>query len=157
MVTDQGLVSAGPDVEGDPVYAAYDSQGGLKGVAFIGVGNGYAGPIKVLFSFDPGCRCVNGSRVLQSNETPGFGDKLDTDPEFRKNFHALDVTVDPEGTGLANAIITVKHGTKTKPWEIDGISGATLSSKGMAQAANAGSQRAVPAIVRALPTLSRQN
>ncbi len=101
-------------------------------------------------AYDPGCQCIVGSKVLKSNETPGFGDKLDFDPEFLKNFHALEARLNAEGSALANAIVTVKHGAKTEPWQIDAITGATISSTAMGRAANAAAQRAVPAIQRAI-------
>jgi len=158
VLTEQGgLAPVGEGVEGEHVYGGYDAAGNLVGVAFTGVAVGYAGPIRVMFAYDPECRCLNGSKVLSSNETPGFGDKLDFDPEFLKNFEALDARLDAEGRALANPIVTVKHGTKSKPWEIDGISGATISSKAMGRAANAAAQRAVPAIERDLAWLKQQN
>jgi electron transport complex protein RnfG len=147
VITDQGgLAPAGSGTSGERLYAAYDAQGQLKGVAITGVGPGYAGPVTVMFAYDPARAAIVGSKVLQSNETPGFGDKLDADPLFLKNFEALDARLDGEGRALANAIVTVKHGTKSEPWQIDAISGATISSKAMGRAANAAAQRAVPAI-----------
>ena len=158
LVTAEGrLVPAEPGVSGDPVYAAYDDEARLKGLAFIGVGAGYAGPVQVMFAYDPECRCIVGSKVLKSNETPGFGDKLDSDPEFLRNFEALDAGLNTEGTALANPIVTVKHGTKTEPWQIDAITGATISSRAMGRAANQAAERAVPAIQRDLATLSQSN
>lgn len=154
VVTDRGLLPAGGGVSGDPVYAGYDGSGALKGVAITGVGGGYGGPVTVLFHYDPDCQCIAGSKVLQMTETPGFGDKLETDPEFLKNMQALDTRLNADGTALANPIVTVKHGTKTQPWQIDAITGATISSKAMGKAANAAAQRAVPAISRDLPKLA---
>lgn len=155
VVTNQGLEVAGEGVQGEPLYAAYDVSGALKAVAFIGVGNGYGGPLKVLLSYDPEVQRIVGSKVLQSNETPGFGDKLDTDPEFLKNMQALDARLNADGSALANPIVTVKHGTKTQPWQIDALSGATISSKAMGQAVNSSAQRVVPAIHRDLVKLTK--
>jgi electron transport complex protein RnfG len=156
-VTGIGLRPAGEGVAGEPIYAGYDASGALKGVAITGVGSGYGGPVKVLFNYEPACQCIVGSKVLQSTETPGFGDKLETDPEFLENLKALDARLNPEGTALTNAILTVKHGSKTQPWQIDAITGATISSKAMGQAANSAAQRAVPAIQRDLTSLTRQD
>ncbi|MBK1718292.1 FMN-binding protein [Thiocystis violacea] len=158
IVTEQGaLAPAGEGIAGDPIYAAYDAEGRLKGVAISGTGSGYAGPVTVMFAYDPGCHCIVRSKVLKSNETPGFGDKLDTDPEFLKNLEALDARLDVTGTALANPIVTVKHGTKTEPWQIDAITGATISSRAMGKAADQAAQRAVPAIQRELTSLSQPN
>lgn len=158
VVTPEGrLEPAESGATGDPAYAAYAADGQLKAVAIVGAGGGYAGPVQVMFAYDPGCQCIIGSKVLKSNETPGFGDKLDTDPAFRENFKALDARVDPAGTALANTIVTVKHGTKTEPWQIDAITGATISSRAMGKAANQAAQRAAPAIQRDLAKLTQPN
>lgn len=158
LITAQGGLAPAPEgTSGDLVYGAYDAAGRLLGVAITGVGPGYAGPVKVMFAYDPACQCITGSKVLSSNETPGFGDKLDFDPAFLKNFEALDARLNGAGSALGNPIETVKHGTKTHAWEIDGISGATISSKAMGRAANSAATRAAPAIQRDLVWLSQQN
>jgi electron transport complex protein RnfG len=54
---------------------------------------------------------------------------------------------------LANPIVLVANGTKTDPWQIDGISGATISGKAMARAANDAAERFVPSIRRDLAKL----
>lgn len=140
---------------GGLVYAGYDAQGRLQGLAFTGVGSGYAGPVEVLFAYDPERQLIVRSKVLKSTETPGFGDKLDTDPAFLKNLEALDARLDATGQALANPIVTVKNGTKTQPWQIDAITGATLSSRAMGKAANQAAQRAAPAIQRSLALLAQ--
>lgn len=140
---------------GDPIYAAYDAQGQLQGVAITGSGYGYAGPVEVMFAYDPTRQALVGSKVQKSNETPGFGDKLDTDPAFLKNFVALDARLNAEGVALANPIVTVKHGTKSEPWQIDAITGATISSRAMGKAANQAAQRAAPGIQRGLAILAQ--
>ncbi|NEV60989.1 FMN-binding protein [Thiorhodococcus minor] len=157
ITADGELAPAEEGAEGALVYGAYDADGGLIGIAITGSALGYAGPVNVMFAYDPECDCITGSKVLNSNETPGFGDKLDFDPDFLENFQALDARLNATGDALANAIVTVKHGTKTRPWEIDGISGATISSKAMGHAANNAAQRAVPVIERDLAALTRQN
>ncbi len=156
-ISPEGLVPAGQaaGAGGQTIYAAYDAAGQLKGLAITGVGTGYAGPLQVMFAYDAALQAIVGSKVLKSNETPGFGDKLDTDPTFLKNFEALDARLNAEGTALANPIVTVKNGTKTDPWQIDAITGATISSRAMGKAANQAAQRAAPAIQRGLAILSQ--
>lgn len=154
VATSQGLEAAESGAQGQPVYAAYDAAGVLKGVAITGMGSGYGGPVTVLFNYDPATELIVGSKVLQSTETPGFGDKLDKDPGFLKNVEALDVRLDAQGGALVNPIVAVKHGTRKNPWEIDAISGATISSKAFAKAANRAVEGAVPAIRRDLAELS---
>ena len=152
-LTEQGLLPAGQGAQGETVFAAYDGTGRLLGVAFPGAAQGYADVIRFLFGYDPGCRCIVGMQVLKSTETPGLGDKIATDPAFLENFRALDARLDPSGAQLANAIATVKHGTKTEPWQIDAISGATISSVATGRALNKAAQRLVPAVHRSLDVL----
>ena len=137
-LTEQGLLPAGQGAQGETVFAAYDGTGRLLGVAFPGAAQGYADVIRFLFGYDPGCRCIVGMQVLKSTETPGLGDKIATDPAFLENFRAL---------------ATVKHGTKTEPWQIDAISGATISSVATGRALNKAAQRLVPAVHRSLDVL----
>lgn len=153
QLTEKGLEDAPPGAGGDRLYAAYDAQGGLLGVAIVGSALGYAGPVQAMFAYRPSCRCITAAKVLRSNETPGFGDKLDTDPEFRENFRALDARLNAEGTALIHPIVAVRHGTKTEPWQIDAIAGATISSRAMARAADTAASRALPWIERQLAWL----
>lgn len=156
LVGPDGLIAAevAGDTDGETIYAAYDAAGNLKGVAFPGAAQGYQDVIKFLFGYDPACRCVIGSKVLKSTETPGLGDKIDFDPAFMKNFEALDARLNTGGDALANPIVTVKHGAKANPWEIDAISGATISSAALGRALNAAAQRTVPSIERDLTKLT---
>ncbi|HSO84124.1 FMN-binding protein [Thiocapsa sp.] len=153
VLTDQGLAAAGAGAVGVAVFAGFGADGHLRGLAFPGAARGYQDVIQFLFGYDPACECIIGSKVLRSTETPGLGDKIDTDPVFLDNFVALDASLNPEGTGLANAIVLVAHGTKSAPWQIDGISGATISGKAMARALNDAAQRVVPIVRRELAKL----
>lgn len=153
VLADGRLTSAGQGAQGERVYAAYDAAGGLKGVAFPAAAQGYSDVIRFLFGYDPGCQCIVGSRVLKSTETPGLGDKIEKDPAFLANFQALEAKLNADGSGLANPIETVKHGTKTGPWQIDAISGATISSKATGRALNQAAQLVVPAVQRSLDQL----
>jgi electron transport complex protein RnfG len=153
VLTDQGLTLAGQGAEGEKLYAAYDAAGQLRGVAFPGAAQGYSDLIRFLFGYDPACQCIVGIRVLKSTETPGLGDKIEKDPAFLANFRALDARVNADGSGLANPIETVKHGTKTEPWQIDAISGATISSNATGRALNQAAQRVVPAVERSIDLL----
>lgn len=155
-VTEQGLVPATPGDSGIRLYAGQLPSGELRGVAFPASARGYQDVILFLFGYDPACECIVGSKVLRSTETPGLGDKIDRDPDFLENFVALDARLNTDGTALANAIQLVRQGTKVSPWEIDGISGSTISASAMARAVNDAAQRLVPLIQRDLAVLSAQ-
>ena len=141
--------------EGELIYAAYGADGQLLGVALPAAAQGYADTIRLLYGFDPGCQCIRGIKVLRMTETPGLGDKIVSDAAFRKNFEALDARVNAAGDGLANAIVTVKHGTKTEAWQIDAISGATISSNAVGKALHDSAQRLLPAVVRNVVVLEQ--
>lgn len=132
------------------VYAGYDEQGRLAGVALEAAAQGYQDVIRVLYGFDPACQCIRGVQVLKMAETPGIGDKIAKDPDFLRNFEALDARPDAAGGGLANAIVSVKAGSKTEAWQIDAISGATISSRAVARMLDDSAQQAVPVIMRHL-------
>lgn len=116
------------------VHAGYDDTGELRGIAAEGAAPGYQGVIRVLYGYDPACECITGVRVLQLSETPGLGDRIVTDRRFQQNFVALDVRLDAGHAALANPITVVRQGTKTEPWQIDGISGATVSVAALGRA-----------------------
>ncbi len=125
-----------PRGEGDAadslVHAGYDAEGELVGLALEGRGMGYQDVIHVLFGYAFADETVVGIRVLESRETPGLGDRIETDPGFLANFDALDVRLDESGSALAHAIEPVKPGEKTEAWQVDGITGATISSVAIA-------------------------
>jgi electron transport complex protein RnfG len=139
--------------QGEKVYAAYDEQGELKGVALEAAATGYADVIRILYGYNPACECVTGIKVLKMAETPGLGDKIAFDPEFLKNFEALDARLNLEKTGLANQIVAVKHGAKTQPWQVDSISGATISSVAIAKMINQSGNKMYPLIMKHLAEL----
>ncbi len=112
---------------GAGIYAGYGADGHLVGYAIPASARGYADVIQLLYGYSPERRQIVGMTVLRSNETPGLGDKIAKDPAFQGNFVGLDAS-EP------GRIATVKSGKKEHPWEIDGISGATVSSKAVGRA-----------------------
>lgn len=62
---------------------------------------------------------------IPAKETPGLGDKIIKDKNFVANFKAL--SVEPE-------IEAAKTGKKTKPNQVETITGATISSKAVIRA-----------------------
>ncbi|MBL8490719.1 MAG: FMN-binding protein [Rhodocyclaceae bacterium] len=127
-------------------YATYDGSGRLAGIAAEGGAKGYADTVRILYGYTPDCRCVVGIGVVSMRETPGIGDKILTDKDFLANFAALDVQLNAELSGLAQEVKAVKHGTKTKNWEIDAIAGATITSRAVGRAINDSAQALLPKI-----------
>lgn len=135
------------------VYSTYDAMSHFCGVALEAAGQGYQDTIRVLYGYDPAKDEIVGMKVLESKETPGLGDKIEIDPSFRANFRGLDVSLDGDGGRLAHDIVTVKHGKKEHPWEIDGITGATISSKAIGRMLNESANRRIPLVARNLSAL----
>ncbi len=148
-VVDEFLQPLG-DGEDAPVkyYAGYDDGGQLVGVAVEAAGQGFQDTLSVLYGYSPECECILGFKVMESKETPGLGDKIETDPDFTANFDALDVRLDPEMEEVLNPIVMVKHGQKTEPWQIDSITGATISSQAVANILHDSSAVSVPLFIR---------
>jgi electron transport complex protein RnfG len=141
-----GLLPDSAEAPPDAVrfFAAYDADGKLKGIATEGAARGYADMVRVLYAYDPGCQCVTGMGVVSMRETPGIGDKVYTDQDFIANFRALDVKLNGDLSALSNAVATVKHGKKSHPWEIDAISGATITSRAIGKGINDSAQALLP-------------
>jgi electron transport complex protein RnfG len=116
-----------PDKDEPVVYGGYDELGDFVGYAMPAAGPGFQDTIGLLYGYQPDEKIVVGMEVLESRETPGLGDKIYKDAAFVGGFSALSVV--PE-------IIAVKKGTKTRPNEIDAITGATISSKAVVRIIN---------------------
>jgi len=134
------------DATADRLHAGYDANGVLVGLAIEAAGMGYADTITVLYGYSPEAQAIIGFRVLSSKETPGLGDKIETDAAFLDNFVALDVSLDASGQALQHPLETVKAGKKTEPWQIDGITGATVSSQAIGKTLAASTGRWLPLI-----------
>jgi electron transport complex protein RnfG len=124
-----GAVALQPQPGAAGVYAGLGADGELVGFAIAASGMGYQDTIEILYGYDPRSQAVVGVQVLSSRETPGLGDRIEHDPAFRANFAALDVQLAADGQTLLHPVTLVKPGQKTAAWQVDGISGATISSR----------------------------
>ncbi len=124
------LVPISPDEKTtDPViYGGYDAQGQFRGYAIRNAGAGFQDEIQLLYGYDPATKRVIGMRILASRETPGLGDKIFKSQAFVDNFN--DLAVEPE-------IVVVKDG-RDQAFEVDAITGATISSKAVVKIINQG-------------------
>jgi electron transport complex protein RnfG len=146
-------VSGEGEGAGQKYYACYDESGGLVGVAVEAAGQGFQDVIHVLYGYSPRCDCIVGFKVLESKETPGLGTKVETDPEFQTNFKALDVHLNAGETGMLHPVELVKHGEKTEPWQIEAITGATISSRAVATIIRQSTAVTIPVISKNLSVL----
>lgn len=133
--------------------AVYGADGALRGVVWPAAERGYADLIHGMFAYDPAAEKITGFRAVEMKETPGLGDKINTDRDFQANFQALDARATE--TGLANPIRAVKHGTKKNAWEIDAISGATISSRAVGRMLDRSAARLAPVIRRNLARIQK--
>ncbi|MBB3701372.1 RnfABCDGE type electron transport complex subunit G [Flammeovirga yaeyamensis] len=143
---DGKLTEVDKDAKGETLYAGYDESNQLVGYAIEASGQGYADIIKILYGYDPQKQAIVGFQVLESKETPGLGDKIEKEEAFLANFISLDVTLNADKKALANEVVTVKQGEKTNPWEVDGITGATISSRAIGDIINSSMQEMGPKI-----------
>jgi len=131
-----------------PVFLGYGEDGELVGAVITAQGMGYQDNITVLYSYSFNLEAIVGFKVLESKETPGLGDKVEIEPHFLANFEALDAQLNADGTALANGIVTVKEGEKTELWQLDGITGATITSDAIGVILDQGSGYWLPALER---------
>lgn len=143
-------ILAGVDAPGPKLFAGYDDGGALIGVVIEGAERGYADVIRAMYAYSPGKKAIIGFKVTELKETPGLGDKIVTDPKFLANFKELDAS-------LKNPIVTVKSGTKKNPWEVDAISGATISSRAIGRLLNNSAKQMIPIIDRNLQRIEGGN
>ena len=108
------------------IYKAIDDSGKNVGFAFVAVGMGFQDKIKLVIAVDAKCEKFLGFKVLSSNETPGFGDRIKEDyfgDQFKK--------------APAGELQLVKTGNpETIDSEIVAISGATVSSEAVVKIFN---------------------
>jgi len=108
------------------IYKALDRNQKNIGFAFIATGPGFADKIKLVIAVDNRCEKCFGFKVLASNETPGFGDKIKEDylgEQFKK--------------APAGEFELVKAGDAEKmDSKIVAITGATVSSEAVVKIFN---------------------
>lgn len=156
LLADNGLAEL-PDEEfsNANVFAGYDKNGKLTGLAMEASARGYQDVVKILYGYAPDSECVVGITVLESRETPGLGDKVETDADFLQNFVCLDASLTPDGSEIVNPIHTVKNGKKTDNWQIDAISGATITSAAIGNALQKSTVEMLPLLAKNKSSLKR--
>jgi electron transport complex protein RnfG len=134
-------------------YACYGEDSSLVGVAMEASGQGFQDVLRILYGYSPAHECVVGMKVLESKETPGLGDKIMKDPDFIANFEALDAKLADDGNTMAHPVELAKKGEKTDAWQVEAITGATISSRAIANILRESTAVAVPIIARNLDAL----
>lgn len=121
-----GATGGAAETVGDqPVYRATDAQGNHVGWVLPARGQGFADVIELLIGLDKDAGRITGLYVLKQLETPGLGDNI-TKPEWRGQFKGkpaeqpLQVTSAPQADS-----------------DVQGVTGATVSSKSVVGIVNA--------------------
>lgn len=131
-----------------PVFLGYDENQALVGAVVSAQGMGYQDNIRVLYAYSFVDDAITGFKVLDSKETPGLGDRVEKEPHFIANFARLDARLRADGKTLANPIVTVPEGSKTEAWQLDGITGATITSAAIGSILNDSASLWVPSLER---------
>ncbi len=97
-------------------------NGKPKAIALEAFGKGFGGEIGVIVGIDVDSNKIIGIGVTTHHETPGVGSRTKTDPSFRAQFKGLSVM----------QVFKVK----ADGGQIDAVTGATISSRGVCQAVN---------------------
>lgn len=109
------------------LYACFDTHDSLIGFAIPAQGMGYQDTIGLLYGYSLQSHSMEGLVVLQSRETPGLGAKIES-PRFLSNFSTVEVRLKPSGEELEHPLELIKNIEKIHTWQIDAITGATVSS-----------------------------
>lgn len=89
-------------------------------------GKGYQSTIRAMLALEPDLRTIAALTITEQGDTPGLGARIE-DPTWQ-SLWAGKQAVDENG----QIIISVVRGQASEPFEVDGITGATITSNGVA-------------------------
>ena len=130
------------------IYACYTADKSLVGFAIPANGMGYQDAIQLLYGYSLSQHSIQGLVVLENRETPGLGGKIADDPAFFNNFKSIPLSLVPPDDTLEHSLTVLKNQTKTQPWQIDAITGATVSSTAVVTIMNRSLSFWLPLITR---------
>jgi electron transport complex protein RnfG len=156
FVKGPAIVAVLPDVSNDPTEKRFKLNPGTKEehsffvgikdgkkmVAFESSGKGFGGDIGIMIGVDPENDQILGVGVTTHSETPGLGSRAKTDPAFAAQF---------KGKSLIEPLKVKNDGG-----QIDALSGATVTSRGVAQGVSDGGtvyQKLKPQIIEQLKSV----
>ncbi len=133
-VADGSAVPASTDgessVSGLRLFRTADSNGTHTGLAVLAEGVGFQGAIQLMIGIDPQTQAVTGLKVLAQQETPGLGARIAED-WFQDQF---------QGKSLSDPFVAKQ--------DVDAITGATISSKAVADIVRDTAQSLKPILVQ---------
>lgn len=151
----QSLLRRAKSEQTSRLYLGLDAQNRITGVALAAEGMGYQDVITLLYGYAPDRGEIVGMQVLNSRETPGLGSRIGDDPDFLSAFAALPVPLTDDGQQIRHPLALAAAGRDKQPWQIDAISGATVSSQAVAAIIAASSAQWVPLIAQQHDALQR--
>jgi Na+-transporting NADH:ubiquinone oxidoreductase subunit C len=124
--------------EGESLYALYQYNEGDKTLAYAFpiVGKGLWSTLYGYLSLEPDAKTVRGITFYQHGETPGLGAEIDR-AWFQNNFKGKKVWDDTAGqlhpVAVAKGSVEGQFSDGRENFYVDGISGATMTSKGVTE------------------------
>ena len=110
----------------DKIYLGHDAAGKRVGFALSGTENGFQDPVTVMFGYDAGPHTLIAMKVISNKETPGLGNKIESDSAFIDGF--------VNATAPINGV--KKDRGKSGPNDVVMITGATISSRAVIRIIN---------------------
>ena len=129
---DVATVSDWKDADGAPKKICVGKKDGkIVGVAFTSKGEGYGGFITIMMGVNLNGK-ITGVEILEHLETPGLGANIEKS-SFKGQFKGKFQDGAPDGK-----LQVVKGRKAEKNWEVEALTGATVSPRGIVQALNNG-------------------
>lgn len=113
---------------GFEVYKVFNEADSSVGYSLVYSGNGFQGKIKLMIGLAEDLNKTTSIEVLEQSETPGLGTKI-LEPPYKDQYK--DLVTSP-------SIKLVKGVEPSNPYEVQSITGATISSRAVVTIVNEG-------------------
>jgi len=120
------VLPAGTSTKGlERIFLGHDAAGKRVGFALSGTENGFQDPVTVMVGYDAQARRLIAMKVISNKETPGLGNKIESDSAFVHGF-----------VNAKAPLAGVKERGKNGPNDVVMITGATISSRAVIRIIN---------------------
>lgn len=120
-------VPAGTDTKKlEKIYLGHDAAGQRVGFAISAAENGFQDLVTLMFGYDASAHKLIAMKVIGNKETPGLGNKIETDSAFVNGFVNVETPIEGVKSGTG-------RGGKN---ELVMITGATISSRAVIRIIN---------------------
>lgn len=127
--------------EGDELYPVYEyvEDGKILAYAYQIIGKGLWSTLYGYLAVEPDAKTIRGITYYKHGETPGLGAEIEKD-WFQNNFKGKkfwnDQTNELKPTALVKGAVKDQISPDKQQFYVDGISGATMTSKGVTEMIN---------------------